>query len=99
MNTLDPRFLEDLTTESVDEIDELVGSVLDSLIVNGVTYGDVNLQSDEDFTMWYLSLVNHKDDMGMTYDLRPYIATVNPRFSAEWQRRFDRTAGRLMGVR
>lgn len=100
MNTLSPEFLKEVEQESVEELEELVYDVLDSLIVDGTTYGDVDLKSDEDFVMFYMDLLNH--ELGAPFppvDLLPYVQVVNPTLAEQWQQRFQRTSGRLMGVR
>jgi hypothetical protein len=100
MNTLSPAFLSEVEEEAVEELEELVYDVLDSLIVEGSTYGDVELKSDEDFVMFYMDLLNHQlDPMLPPMNIVPYVEVVNPAMAEQWRQRFERTSGRLLGVR
>ena len=91
MNPLDPTFLKEVEEESVERCMGFVDAILDSLIVDGETYGDVSLNSDEDFTMFYLDLQQR--------GILPYLAVVNPQLAEQYRKRFQRTSGRLIGIR
>ena len=91
MNVLDPAFLKEIEEEAVERCMGFVEAITDSLIVDGETYGDVSLDSDEDFTMFYLDL-NQRG-------ILPYLAVVNPKLAEQYRTRFQRTSGRLMGIR
>lgn len=91
MNTLDPAFLKLVEKAATERCMSIVVGIAEKLVVDGTTYGDVELSSDEDFTMFYLDLQQR--------GILPYLATVNPSLAASYRSRFLRTSGRLMGVR
>lgn len=88
---LNPDTLREVEEEAVDRCMSFIEAITDELIINGETYGDVSINSDEDFTTFYVGL----DQRGIL----PYLSVVNHELATQWRSRYERTAGRLMGIR
>ena len=91
MNTLSPKFLKELEDRTVDECMEIVVYLLDALVVDGETYGDIPVEKPEEFVPFYLDLQSR----GVTATL----SVVNPKLAAQWERKFRRDAAAMMGLR
>ena len=91
MNPLSPQFLKEVEDRTTERAMTIIEALMDRLIVDGTTYGDIEFKTDADFAMFYLDLQQR--------GILPYLHVVNEKLSNQWRDRFERTAGRLMGVR
>ena len=91
MNVLSPAFLKEVEEGATERCMSIVSAITSELIVNGETYGDENIDSDEDFVMVYLDLE--------TRGVLPYLAIVNEKLARQWRERFERASARVMGLR
>jgi hypothetical protein len=91
MNVLSPVFLEEVEAGSTEHVMWIVNAITPELVVDGKAYGDVDIDSDEDFVMVYLDLE--------TRGILPYLAIVNEKLARQWRERFERASARVMGLR
>lgn len=87
---LSPKTLREVEERATERCMTIVNHLIDNLIDDGQTYGDVSANKPEEFVPFYLDL--HR--RGVTHTL----AAVNPKLAAQWRRKFDRDAAKLMGL-
>ena len=90
-NILSPKVLKELEDRTVDECMEIVDALVDALIEDGETYGDVPINKPEEFVPFYIDL----QQRGVAQALE----VVNPKLAEQWRRKFQRDAATLMGLR
>ena len=78
--------LEDMAVDAIEaDLDEVMDAVIDE---DGLTYGDVEFESEEDFMLAYQDM----DDRGVL----EFLDVVSPKLAARWQRRYDRAALKVL---
>ena len=90
MNALDPSFLKRVQERATDRCLFIVENLTDRMIVNGTTYGDIPLDSPEEFVTFYLDL----DKRGIL----PHLEVVSPTLAEQYRRRFARDSAKVMGL-
>lgn len=90
MTILNPRMLREVEHIATERCMEIVEYLVDQLIENGETYGDIPINKPEEFVPFYIDL----QQRGVTRTL----AVVNPKLAAQWERKFRRDAAEVMGL-
>ena len=91
MTILSPKALERVEEMATEKCMAIVDFLLDTLIVDGQTYGDIPVTRPQDFVPFYLDL----EARGVTRTL----AVVNPQLARDYRARFQREAAKLMKLR
>lgn len=91
MNILSPKMLKQVEVNATEQCMNIVYYIVDTLIENGETYGDIPINDPAKFVAFYVDL----QQRGVTRTL----AVVNPRLAAQWDRKFRRDAAEMMGIR
>lgn len=88
---LSPQMLRQVEERATERCMVIVHHLIDALIEDGQTYGDVSANKPEEFVPFYLDL--HRRGVCDT------LAVVNPALAAKWRRKFQNDAAKLMGLR
>lgn len=91
MNITAPKVLKQIEDQAVAECLEIVDYLIDALVVDGETYGDIPVNKPEEFVAFYIDLQQRGVAQALT--------VVNPKLAEQWQRKFRRDAATLMGLR
>jgi len=90
VSALDPEFLKSVEQRAADRCMAIVETLMKRLIVDGETYGDIPLDSPDEFVAFYVDL----EQRGV---LR-HLAVVSPKMAEQYERRFRRDAATVMGL-
>lgn len=88
---LSPKMLRQIEEIATERCMTIVYHLIDSLIEDGQTYGDVSANKPAEFVPFYIDL----EQRGVTRAL----AVVNPKLAVQWRRKFDRDFATLRGLR
>lgn len=84
-------FMEQLAERATERMVQRILDVEDAWKdANGLVYGDIPLNSPEDFVMYYIDL----RERGVLDNLR----VVSPEVAADLDKQFERDAAKVMGV-
>jgi len=88
---LSPKILREVERNATERCMAIVNHLIDNLIVDGQTYGDLSANKPAEFVPFYLDLHQR--------GVCDALAVVNPKLAAQWRRKFDRDFATLRGLR